>query len=145
VKIRVGITINASPAATWRVVEPIEHHVDWMVDAESIRFNGGQTRGVGTAFDCITRVGPIRLNDRMTVTEWEAGKRMGIEHHGIVTGRGRFTLRRSRGGRTRFTWKEHLVFPWWIGGPVGAILAKPVLRAIWRRNLRRLKTIVEAT
>jgi hypothetical protein len=31
-----------------------------------------------------------------------------------------------------------------MGGPVGALAAKPVLRAIWRRNLRRLKVIVEA-
>jgi hypothetical protein len=29
-----------------------------------------------------------------------------------------------------------LQFPWW--------LAAPVLRAIWRRNLRRLKQIVES-
>jgi carbon monoxide dehydrogenase subunit G len=145
VRIRVGITIDAPPATTWSVVEPIERHVDWMVDADSIRFTGPQTRGVGTSFDCLTKVGPIRLTDRMTITEWEPGKRMGIRHEGIVTGRGRFTLRRSRGGRTRFTWNENLTFPWWMGGPAGAIAAKPVLRAIWRRNLRRLKTIVEAT
>ena len=29
---------------------------------------------------------------------------MGIEHRGVVTGRGRFTLRRRPRGRTRFTW-----------------------------------------
>jgi Polyketide cyclase / dehydrase and lipid transport len=144
-KIKVGITIEATPEVTWRAVEPIERHVDWMVDAESIRFTGPQTRGVGTSFDCVTKVGPIRLTDRMTVIEWEPGRRMGIEHHGLVTGRGRFSLRRSRGGRTRFTWNERLTFPWWMGGRVGALAAKPVLRAIWSRNLRRLKTIVEAT
>jgi hypothetical protein len=143
-KIKVGVVIDAPLAATWRVVEPVERHIDWMVDAESIRFTTPQTAGVGTSFDCVTKVGPIRLTDRMTVTEWETGRRMGIRHEGIVTGTGRFTLKRSRGGRTRFTWKEQLTFPWWMGGPVGAIAAKPVLRAIWRRNLRRLKTIVEA-
>jgi len=80
----------------------------------------------------------------MTVTEWEPGRAIGIDHRGIVTGSGRFTLRRRPGDRTRFTWNERLTFPWWMGGPVGALAAKPVLRAIWRRNLRRLKTIVEA-
>lgn len=143
-KIRVGITIDASPAETWRVLEPIEHHVDWMADAESIRFVGSQTRGPGTTFDCVTKVGPFRLTDRMMVIEWEPGRMMGIEHKGLVTGRGRFTLKRRRGGRTQFTWVERLTFPWWMGGPAGALAAKPVLRAIWRRNLRRLKTIVEA-
>ena len=143
-RIKVAITIDAPPRDTWQVVSPIEHHVDWMADAESIRFVGAQTRGVGTTFDCVTKVGPIRLTDRMSVTEWEPGRSMGIEHRGVVTGRGRFTLRRRRGGRTRFTWNERLTFPWWMGGPVGAVAAKPILRAVWRRNLRRLKTIVEA-
>ena len=143
-RIRVGITIDASTDDTWRIVEPIEHHVDWMADADTIRFTGKQTRGVGTTFDCRTKVGPVRLTDRMTITEWEPGRLMGIEHRGVVTGRGRFVLRRRRGGRTRFTWNERLSFPWWLGGEVGARLAKPVLRAIWRRNLRRLKAIVEA-
>ncbi len=100
VSIRVGITIDAAPDAVWSVVEPIEHHVDWMADAESIRFTTAQTRGVGTAFDCVTKVGPIRLTDRMSVTEWEPGRAMGIEHRGVVTGRGRFTLERRDGGRT---------------------------------------------
>jgi hypothetical protein len=142
-RIKVGILIDAPPSAVWRVVEPIEHHVDWMVDAAAIRFVNGQTRGVGTAFDCDTKVGPFRLTDRMVVTEWVPEWAMGIEHRGLVTGRGRFTLRRRHRGRTRFTWQEELTFPWWMGGPVGAFAAKPVLRAVWRRNLRRLKAIVE--
>ena len=143
-RIRVGITIDALPQRTWRTVEPIERHVEWMADAESITFTSPLTRGVGTTFDCVTKVGPIRMTDRMTVTEWEPEHAIGIQHRGIVTGTGRFTLRRRPGGRTRFSWNERLTFPWWMGGPVGALAAKPVLRAIWRRNLHRLKMIVEA-
>ncbi|HEY0518810.1 MAG TPA: hypothetical protein VGC84_04890, partial [Ilumatobacteraceae bacterium] len=48
------------------------------------------------------------------------------------------------GRRTRFAWDETLVFPWWLGGPLGALVAgRVVLRAIWKRNLRTLKGIVE--
>ena len=36
--IRVGTTYDAPPAEVWRVLEPIESHVDWMADAEIIRF-----------------------------------------------------------------------------------------------------------
>jgi hypothetical protein len=68
---------------------------------------------------------------------------MGIRHVGLVTGSGRFTLRRARGGRTRFTWEEKLRFPWWMGGPLGGALGARVLRRIWRRNLRNLKRQVE--
>ena len=142
-KIRVGVTIDASPATVWRTIEPIERHVDWMADAEAITFTGHQTRGVGTAFDCLTKVGPLQLVDRMLVTEWAPNKAMGIEHQGVVSGRGRFTLRRRPRGRTRFTWTEQLRFPWWMAGQVGAFAAQPVLRALWRRNLRRLKELVE--
>ncbi len=142
-RIRVAVTIDAPIETVWDVVEPIERHVDWMADAESIAFTTTQRRGVGTAFDCRTRVGPLRLTDKMVVTEWTPRSVMGIEHRGIVTGRGRFTLERDTPARTSFTWSEELVFPWWMGGPVGAFVASPVLRAIWRRNLRRLKQLVE--
>ena len=142
-RVYVSVVIDAPPADVWSVVEPIERHVDWMADAVSITFTGIMRRGVGTRFDCRTRIGPLRTTDRMTVTEWTPGRAMGIEHRGVVTGRGRFTLGRRPLGRTRFTWTEELTFPWWTGGPVGAFVAKPALRAVWRRNLRRLKQLVE--
>ena len=144
VRIRVCTTIDAAPARVWQVVEAIEHHTDWMADAARITFVSKHTRGVGTEFDCLTRVGPFRLNDRMTVTEWEPGRTMGIEHHGVVTGRGRFTVKQRRHGRTRFCWTERLHFPWWMGGPVGERVAKPVLRRLWRGNLTRLRHVAEA-
>jgi hypothetical protein len=31
-----------------------------------------------------------------------------------------------------------------MGGRLGALAAKPILRAVWRRNLASLKEIVEA-
>jgi polyketide cyclase/dehydrase/lipid transport protein len=142
-KIRVGITIDSPTDHVWRVIEPIEYHVEWMADAESIRFTTPQETGVGTKFECRTRVGPFRMTDKMVVTEWTPGSVMGIAHRGIVAGRGRFTLKRRPRGRTRFTWSEQLIFPWWMGGPVGELAASPVLRSIWRRNLRRLKQLIE--
>ena len=44
---------------------------------------------------------------------------------------------------TRFTWTERLKFPWWMGGPLGALAAKPILQRVWLRNLTNLKGIVE--
>jgi uncharacterized protein YndB with AHSA1/START domain len=142
--VRVSVVIAAPPAQVWRVVEDIAGHVDWMTDAVAIRFTSHQRSGVGTTFDCDTKIGPFRLVDRMEVTDWRPRKAMGVTHRGVVTGRGRFTLMRASRGRTRFTWRETLDFPLWFGGRVGALVAKPVLTRIWRQNLAALKAQVEA-
>jgi uncharacterized protein YndB with AHSA1/START domain len=144
VRIRVCTTIDAAPARVWQVVESIEQHIDWMADAQRITFVSSRRRGVGTEFDCLTRVGPFVLTDRMTVTEWVSGRAMGIEHRGVVRGSGRFTVKPRRRGQTRFCWTERLRFPWWMGGPVGEQVVKPVLGRLWRRNLVRLRRIAEA-
>ena len=142
-RIRVSTIIDATPERVWDEVRIIERHVDWMADAASIRFTSRRHAGVGTTFDCATKVGPFRLTHKMEITEWRDGKLMGVRHVGLVTGTGRFTLTKARGGRTRFTWDERLVFPWWLGGPVGALVGARVLRRIWKRNLLVLKALVE--
>jgi len=110
-----------------------------MQDAVAIRFTSDSREGVGTRFDCDTRIGPVRLTDAMLVTEWEELSAIGIRHEGVVTGRGRFTLTPGPGSTTRFTWTEELAFPWWLGGPIGAVVGRPVLRAVWTRNLANLR------
>jgi uncharacterized protein YndB with AHSA1/START domain len=143
-RIAVAVDIDAPPDTVWHAVEPIERHVEWMADAVAIRFETDQTRGVGTRFLCDTRVGPLRLTDRMTITEWSPGAAMGVAHTGVVTGRGRFTLTPLDGQRTRFAWEEELHFPWWLGGRLGELVGgQLVMRAIWRRNLRRLAAVIE--
>lgn len=137
-RIRVRTVIDAPPAVVWADVRDIASHVEWMTDAASIAFTSPSTEGVGTTFDCVTKVGPLRLTDRMEVTQWRERRAMGIRHVGLVRGEGRFTLRRARGGRTTFTWTEQLRYPWWMGGPIGALVIDRVLALIWRRNLRAL-------
>ena len=143
--IRVAIDINASTQRVWEVVEPIERHVDWMADAVAIRFKTDQTRGTGTEFYCDTKVGPIKLVDEMKITSWVPEKAMGVTHTGVVTGTGEFTLEELTPTTTRFVWTEVLVFPWWLGGKLGALVGgQIVMKAIWRKNLRILKKLAEA-
>ena len=140
-----SIELAASPARVWEIVEPVERHVDWMADAVAIRFTNSQTRGVGTTFDCDTKVGPIKLTDHMEITEWVPEKSMGVKHVGIVTGTGVFTIEPLGNGQyTKFTWSEKLTFPWWLGGPIGEVVGgNIVMKAIWRRNLKKLQALVE--
>jgi hypothetical protein len=139
VRIEVKTVIDARPKDVWQAVEDISRHVDWMDDAVAIRFTSGRRSGVGTTYECDTRIGLVRLTDVMEITEWSPGKAMGVRHVGLVTGEGRFTLARARGGRTRFTWKERLTFPLWMGGPLGAVIGGQILKRVWRRNLSNLK------
>jgi hypothetical protein len=141
---RVSTVLDAPPDRVWADLRDIASHVDWMDDAVAISFRGSQREGVGTEFDCRTRVGPLRLRDRMVVTEWVDGRVIGIRHDGLVHGRGRFTLSRKARGRTKFTWTERLRFPWWAGGRLTGLAATPVLRRVWKRNLRNLQARVSA-
>jgi carbon monoxide dehydrogenase subunit G len=143
-KIRVRATLDAPPAQVWVALSDLASHVAWMHDAVAIRFVTDRTYGVGARFECDTKVGPLRLTDVMEVTEWSPGRALGVRHVGVVTGTGRFVIQRARGGRTRVSWVEELRFPAWLGGPVGARAAAPVLRRIWRRNLAALGEHVAA-
>lgn len=145
-RISVATELDASPAEVWAIVEPVERHVDWMADAVAIHFETDQTRGVGTRFLCDTKVGPITLQDRMEITEWEPERRMGVRHTGVVTGSGVFELDPiDLGRRTRFTWTEDLRFPWYLGARLGEVVGGQfVMKQIWKRNLRKLAGLVDA-
>lgn len=132
--ITVRATYDAPPSAVWAELRHIERHVEWMHDAVAITFTNDQREGVGTTFRCDTKVGPFRTADLMTITEWVENTSMGVRHRGLITGEGRFVLRPA-GPATELTWRESIEFPWWLAGALGAAAARPVLRAIWRRNL----------
>ena len=134
-RVRVSTTIPAPVPVVWADVSDLASHAEWMADAESIQFLSDQRTGVGTTFNCATRVGPLHTMDRMEVVEWEEGHVIGVRHIGLVTGTGRFVLEPA-GRHTRFTWDEQLRIPWWLGGR----LASLALHLVWQRNLRRLRS-----
>lgn len=137
-RIRVTTTIGASRPKVWADVSDLSSHVEWMQDAREIRFLTRRRRGAGTTFDCDTRVGPLRLTDRMRIISWVPRREIGIRHEGAVAGEGHLLLQRAGVGHTRVVWEERLSFPWWLGGSLGATLAGLVLRQVWQANLRRL-------
>jgi hypothetical protein len=145
VTVRVSTQVRVPRDRVWAVLERLEDHVEWMQDATAIRFRSAQRRGIGTTFECDTKVGPIRLTDTMEVTEWEEGVRIGVHHRGAVSGSGRFVLTDAPRSSTVVEWEEQLFFPWWLGASMGAQVAKPLFGALWRGNLRRLARVVRAS
>jgi hypothetical protein len=100
--------LTQSPSVVWEELRHIERHVNWMMDATTIDFDSAQREGVGTSFRCTTKVGPITLLDAMTITTWVEKTVMGVEHRGVIGGRGIFTLS-PRGTGTLLAWRENLV------------------------------------
>ena len=73
----------------------------------------------------------------MEIVEWEPERRW-AETLRIVSGVGHFTLTPISSG-TRVSWYESIELPLRFGGKLGERIAKPLLTAIWRRNLRSLR------
>ena len=142
-RIKIEVRIRAPLQLVWEMVADIRTHTEWMVNAESITVTSDCSSGVGTTFDCVTKIGPFRTIDHMEITEWIEERVMGVAHRGLVSGSGRFTLQEAGPSDTNFSWEETLTFPWWIGGRLTSIGSTPVLKAIWRGNLRRLSRLVE--
>lgn len=134
--IQVEVTVAATVEEVWDDVSRLETHSEWMMDASAIVFADDQQSGEGTRMEVETRIGPLRTNDVIEVTAWEPPRRIAVRHEGIVSGTGEFILI-PVGERTRFVWREELRFPLSRGGAVTEFLARPVLIAVWRRNLRR--------
>jgi len=141
--IRIFQEIEAPPEVVWNAISNIQTHVNWMADASKIRITSEQTQGVGTTFDCDTKVGPLRTTDKMQVTEWVPNQILSISHKGLVEGKGSFILEKPSECRTLFVWEENLDFPIFLGGKITEFIAKPVLKKIWRGNLYKLKQLVE--
>ncbi len=136
-RIRVSVDIDADVATVWSDVERLDTHSEWMADAESIDFVDDQRRGVGVVMRVLTRIGPLRTTDIIRVTSGQPRPAIGVHHDGLVEGTGEFRLE-PLGDSCRFVWEERLSFPWYFGGSIGGLAAVPVLKIVWRGNLRRL-------
>jgi len=141
--IEVETLIYASLDDVWNEVSKIENHSKWMKDAINIDFQTDNKSGVGTKIKVLTKIGPIKLNDFMTFTKWEEKKSIGVDHVGIVTGKGEMKFEKIDENTTKFKWTETLKFPIYLGGVIGELFGKPVLELIWKQNLNNLKKIIE--
>ncbi|MBI2169337.1 MAG: SRPBCC family protein [Actinobacteria bacterium] len=144
-RLRMEVDIDAGPEAVWAVLEDIPGQVEWMSEATEIRFLGPQRSGAGTEIECDVRIGPLTTTDVLRFVIWEPPCQMGIEHTGLVSGSGRFTLEPSGNGRTRLVWVEDLRMPLRFGGALGGWLGRRQFRKIFLHDLRLLKRKVEGT
>lgn len=142
-RIEISTLINKPLNVVWDEVKIMENHVNWMEDAVKIDILSENNSGLNTKMNVLTKVGPISLNDIITVTEWKEKESIGVIHEGIVTGKGVFYLTKVDENTTKFKWVETLKFPFYLGGPVGEVFGGLILKLIWKKNLKNLKEIIE--
>ena len=68
-RIQISQVIDRTPSEVWNEMRHIERHVNWMHDAVEIRFTSDSREGIGTSFICLTKVGPFKTQDVMTITD----------------------------------------------------------------------------
>jgi uncharacterized protein YndB with AHSA1/START domain len=137
---RVAVTrqIPVAHDRVWEALADLKAHTGWMRDARSIEFTSEHRRGTGTRMEVLTVIGPLRTTDIMEVVGWDEGRSIEVRHEGLITGTGTLRVEPVADG-SRVVWDETLTFPWWLGGRLVGWLARPVLAAVWRGNLRRLE------
>jgi carbon monoxide dehydrogenase subunit G len=134
-EIHIEQEVRAPREEVWKELSDLGSHASWMRDAREVQFLGESTSGVGTRMRVPTRIGPMRTNDILEVIDWVDGKSMTVRHLGIIGGTGQFRLEGD--SPTVVIWEEELRFPWWLGGLIAAMAARPILDLIWSGNLKR--------
>jgi uncharacterized membrane protein len=137
------IVIDAPIERTWDVVSNIDEQPRWMHEMESVEMTTPAPVGVGSRGVASVRVLGIRVEDPVTITEFEPPHRFSIRHEGAFTGGGTITLEAGADGTTTIVrWDERPIPP--VLPHLGSAVQRPVLGAIFQADLERLKRLVES-
>ncbi len=123
--------------------------VDWRgqdlwMPATTVRATHQAGIAVGGEIVAITGWGPLSVMDSMTITRWDVGERVDVEHTGsVIRGTATMQVQALSDTRTRFTWTEDLDLPLGIAGRAGWIAAKPAIALRLRFALRKFAKLVE--
>ena len=134
--------LRADPARVWEALIDWEGQASWMPDVAWIRVVGSE-RELGAELQVRTKVFGIPIAvDSVRVTAWEPGRRIAVDHVGVVVGVGEWRMEPTEGG-TRFTWYESFRMPPPVLGDLALWLYSPFQRLMLRRSIHNLKRLVE--
>lgn len=142
--IEIAETMPGPPDVVWQIITDWEHQNEWMLEASDFVVLSDQREGVGVLAEATITIGGITTRDKVRVTGWEPGKRLGIEHLGWVSGEGEIHLTPLSEDRTHFFWRETLYPPAGLLGAVGLTAFQPIMTRIFRRDVKILRGLVRA-
>ncbi|MDA8196712.1 MAG: SRPBCC family protein [Actinomycetota bacterium] len=137
-----GVEVAVTKEVLWSYLIDFEDQPRWMKDAVEIRVKERKDEIVGTVFETLTKVGPLKTLDVMRIVNIIEYRMIEIEHRGLIGGRGFFEVHDFTPGNCLFYWIEELDFPWYLGGPIAEQSAGLVLRKIFQRDLNNLRDLV---
>ena len=132
------------PDVVWHLITDWEHQGDWMLEASDFVVVGTQREGIGVEAEATVTIGGISTRDRVRVVGWEPGHRLAIRHLGWVSGTGELFLTPLPEGGTYLFWREDLEPPLGLLGRIGLAAFRPLMKRIFRRDLRVLEGLVRA-
>jgi carbon monoxide dehydrogenase subunit G len=135
ISIRTSTVVAAPIDVVWADLADVGSHVEWMSDVSEISFTSPENSGVGAIYEVRSRFGPVRLRDRLEISDWRPGETLAVRRRGVVGGEGRFTLEAISSDQTRLIRDMDLDFPWWLGAGIGERIAAPLLRRLFAANL----------
>ena len=136
------VVIDASIDRVWWELADIEGQTRWMREMTSVRLLTPLPVRVGTRGEATVRILGVTVTDPVTVTAFEPPTRFEVRHEGAFSGTGTITLEGGADGSTTIVrWDETLVAPFLPH--LWAMLASPVLGAIFQADLERFRAICE--
>lgn len=136
------IDIRRPAEDIWPFLVDWEHLDRWMKEASGFEVVGEQREGVGVEAVATIRIGGIKTRDRVRVSKWDPPVALEIEHLGWVKGTGYMELGPAEEGCHVF-WREELFPPWGPFGRLGLRAFAPIMRDVFQRDLRLLKSLAE--
>ena len=149
VAVVVAATMPGPPDLVWRLITDWERQGDWMLEARDFVVTSAHRTGVGVEAEATVRIGGITTKDRVRITGWDPPRRLSLEHLGWVGGTGDLILIPAGAGGTTVVWREAFHAPQlgWLArlgvvGRLGLFAFRPLMRRIFRRDLRVLADLV---
>ena len=102
---------------------------------KSVRLLTPAPVGVGTRGESTVRILGMTVSDPVTVTEFEPPTRFAVEHEGVFTGSGTFTLERGADGTTTIVRWDETLSRAGVPAPRRARARIPLLAAIFQADL----------
>ena len=138
-----NIEICAKPKAIFHYVSDWEKQSEWILFTK-VKLIEGSPNQKDPLLLAITKIGPIKVQDTMVVTDWQPFERVVVEHTGrMVLGKGVFTIKKISNDVSSFTWQEITPIPFGIVGRICLVFVKPLLNFLFNASLKKLKNNVE--